>query len=111
MFYGWKLKCSAQHETRCTIKVGAYAVGDTAVAHKCQKINADVVVDVGADGDAFCAGKIPVCVEMFRTHKHTIFSDFSSGISSMRFRECTQNRLRPMEKGLHRGSATTLSPA
>ena len=29
----------------------------------------------------------------------------------MRLRECTQNRFRPMENGLQRGSATTLSPA
>jgi hypothetical protein len=31
---------------------------------------------------------------------------FSSGMSSSRFLECTQNRLRPMLKGLHSGSVT-----
>ncbi len=39
------------------------------------------------------------------------FSSLSAGTSSMRFLECTQNMLRPMEKGLQSGSVTTRSPA
>lgn len=39
------------------------------------------------------------------------FAAFISGMSSSRFRLCTQNRLRPMLNGLHSGSVTTLSPA
>lgn len=64
-----------------------------------------------------CNGtKFSLCISDKHTvdcgsEKRTCFSALSSGMSSIRFRECTQNRLRPIEKGLHSGSATTRSPA
>ena len=47
---------------------------------------------------------LPICTRVVRFC--FCFAAFISGMSSSRFLECTQNRLRPMLNGLHSGSVT-----